>query len=182
MRYWSVILWMSAAASSAAWGSPHAELVSQWEKNGRALFLAAEFKQASRAFEKAVAERPDNPALYYWLGKSYARLAETASPLSAPKSARKARLSLEHAVRMDPKNQQYLEELFEFYLDSPEWFHGGLERASALLERINTGEGDADWRLKQVADSRKEHSGAGWWSRRTILWTSGTIGAVVPQF
>jgi tetratricopeptide (TPR) repeat protein len=182
MRHWTLILWMSAAAVRAAWGSPHAEALSQWERNGRALFLAAEFKQASRAFEKAVAERPDSPGLYYWLGKSYARLAETASPLSAPKAARKARRSLEQAVRMDPKNQEYLHELFAFYVDSPEWFHGGLERASALVERLSGGDGDADSRMRELAESQKDHSGAGWWTRRTILWTSGAIGTVVPEF
>ena len=115
-----------------------------------------------RAFEKALAGQPDSAVLHYWLGKSYARLAEISSPLSAPKNARKARRSLEQAVEIDPQNDEYLLELFDFYVDSPEWFSGGLEQAAALLERISSRASNAEQWSKQLADSRKEHSGAGW--------------------
>jgi len=173
VRYGSLILLMSAAAGAAA--------AAQSEQEGRSLFFACEFKQAARAFEKASAEQPDSARLHYWLGKSYARLAEVSSPLSAPKNARKARRRLEQAVHLDPRNDLYLQELFDFYLDSPEWFSGGLERAAALLERIDPGESGTESRLRQLADSRKEHSGAGWWIERAVLWTSGAIGYFVPQ-
>src|SRR5260370_36188314 len=128
---------MSAATGSAASGPPIAEPAAQWEKDGRSLFLACEFKQASRAFENAMAGQPDRAGLHYWLGKSYARLAEVSSPLSAPKNARKARRSLERTVEIDPHNDEYLRELFDSYLNSPEWLSGKLERAAALLERIS---------------------------------------------
>jgi len=128
-----------------------------------------------------LAEQPDSAVLHYWLGKSYARLAAVSSPLSAPKNARKARHSLEQAVKIDPRKDEYLRELFDFYVDSPEWFSGGLKRAAALLERISPGESGTEPRLKQLADSRKEHSGAGWWIERAVLWTSGAIGYFVPQ-
>jgi tetratricopeptide (TPR) repeat protein len=176
-----VVLLLSAAAGSAASESPGAETAAQWERDGRSLFLACEFKQAARAFEKALAEQPNSALLHYWLGKSYARLAEVSSLLSAPKNARKARRSLEQAVQIDPRNDEYLRELFDFYVDSPEWFSGGLERAAALLERISPEESGVEPRLKQLADSRKDHSGAGWWIERAVLWTSGAIGHLVPQ-
>jgi hypothetical protein len=82
---------MSAAAGAAA--------AAQSEQEGRSLFFACEFKQAARAFEKASAEQPDSARLHYWLGKSYARLAEVSSPLSAPKNARKARRNLDTSYR-----------------------------------------------------------------------------------
>jgi len=113
---------MSAVAGAAASGPPNTEAAAQWESDGRSLFFACEFKQAARAFEKALAEQPDSAVLHFWLGKSYARLAEVSSPLSAPKNARKARRSLEQAVKFDPRNGEYLRELFDFYVDSPEWF------------------------------------------------------------
>lgn len=182
MRYWSVILLLSVAAGSAASGLPNAAPAAHWESDGRSLFLACEFKQAARAFEKALAVQPDRAILHYWLGKSYARLADISSSLSAPKNARKARRSLERAVELDPRNGEYLRELFDFYVDSPEWFRGGLERAAALRERISPGdEPGAESLSRQLADSRKEHSGGGWWMRRAILWTSGSIGHFVPQ-
>ncbi len=120
-------------------------------------------------------------ALYYWLGKSYARLAEVSSPLSAPKNARRAQRNLEEAVKRDPQNHEYLLELFDFYVDSPEWFHGGLQRAAALLELIRPAESDPEPWLREIADSRKEHSGPGWWMRRAVLWTPGAIGHIVPE-
>ena len=180
MRYWSLILMMSAAVGAAASGAPNAEAVAHWEMEGGVLFLAGGFKQAARAFEKALAEQPDSAALHYRLGRSYARLAEVSGPLSAPKNARKARRSLEQAVKIDPRNGQYLSELFDFYVDFPEWFSGGLKQAAALLERISLGESGAEWRLKQLADSQREHSGVGWWMRWAVLRTSGAIGYLVP--
>ena len=33
----------------------------------------------------------------------------------------------------------------------------------------------------RIADSRKEHSGPGWWMRRAVLWTPGAIGHIVPE-
>jgi len=181
LRYWSVILLLGAAVGPAASGLPSAEGMAQWEQDGRSLFLACEFKQAARAFEKALAVQPDRAALHYWLGKSYARLADISSPLSAPKNARKARRSLERAVELDPQNYEYLRELFDFYVDSPEWFSGGLKRAAALLARIGPSEPGAESLVRQLAASRRDHIGAGWWMREAILWTGGAIGHFVRQ-
>jgi tetratricopeptide (TPR) repeat protein len=130
--------------------------------DGQSLFLACEFKRAARVFEKALSDQPENAPLHFWLGKSYARLAEISSPLSAPANARKARGHLEQAVRLDPQNREYRQELFDFYVDSPEWFHGGLRRAVELLERaggIEIGGGDL---RRQIVASQEEHSGASW--------------------
>jgi tetratricopeptide (TPR) repeat protein len=181
VRYWSVFLFFSAAAGSAASRPPNAEAVAQLERDGRSLFVACEFKCAGRVFERALSAQPDSAALYYWLGKSYARLADVSSPLAAPKNARRARRNLEEAVKRDPQNHEYLLELFDFYVDSPEWFNGGLQRAAALLELIRPAESDPGPRLREIADSRKEHSGQVWRMRRAVLWTSGTIGHIVPE-
>jgi tetratricopeptide (TPR) repeat protein len=180
MRHRIIILWLSTIGVSAAWGVTPSEAADRWAAEGRALFLACEFKQAAHAFERAVAEQPVRPALHYWLGKSYARQADVAGPLTAPKYARKAGRSLELAVRMDPHNQEYARELFEFYVDSPEWFGGGLTRARALLEKTNLPEADSEALLQHVADARAEHSGPSWRVRQAILRTSGLAGSVVP--
>ena len=173
MRYGSVILLMSAAVASAASGPPIAEASAQWEKDGRSLFFACEFKRPAHAFEKAVVDQPERAVLHFWLGKSYARLAEVSSPLTAPKNARKARRSLERAVQIDPKNEEYRRELIDFYLNSPEWFGGGLKRAAALVKESEVQE-------SQLADSREDHSGGSWWIEWTLLRTSGAIGHLVP--
>jgi tetratricopeptide (TPR) repeat protein len=181
VRYCSVILLLSAAAGSAASGPRSAEIATQWASDGRFHFFACEFRQATRSFENALAEQPDSADLHYWLGKSYTRLAEVSGLLFAPKDARRARRSLEQAVKIDPQNEEYLQELFDFYVDSLAWFSRGLERAAPLLERFSPGAYGAESRLEQLADSRKEHSGVWWWVRWAVLRTSGAIGYFVPQ-
>jgi tetratricopeptide (TPR) repeat protein len=119
MRYWSAIMLLSAAVGSAASGPRSAEIAAQWTSDGRFHFFACEFKQAARAFENALAEQPDSADLHYWLGKSYIRLAQVSGLLFAPKNARRARRSLEQAVKIDPQNEEYLQELFDFYVDFP---------------------------------------------------------------
>jgi tetratricopeptide (TPR) repeat protein len=179
--YWSVFLFLSVAVGSAASELPSTEAVAHLERDGRSLFIACDFKRATRVFERALSAQPNNAALYHWLGKSYARLAEVSGPLFASKYARRARRNLEEAVRRDSQNDEYLDELFDFYVDSPEWFHGGLQRAAALLELIRPAESDPKPWLREIADSRKEHSGPGWGVRRWVLWTSGAIGRIVPE-
>lgn len=180
MRHRIIILGLSAVAVSAAWGVTPSEAADRWAAQGRALFLDCEFKQAAHAFERAVAEQPGRPAFHYWLGKSYARQADVASPLTAPKYARRAGRSLEQAVRIDPHNQEYTRELFEFYVDSPEWFGGGLTRARALLEKTNFPEADSQALLQHISDAQIEHSGPSWRIRQAILRTSRVAGSVVP--
>jgi hypothetical protein len=104
--------------------------------------------------------QPNSAALYYWLGKSYVRRADVSSPLSAPKKARRARRNLEEAVKRDPR--EYLMELFDFYVESPEWFDGGLQRTAALLELFSPADSGPESLHREIAYSRKEHSGPGW--------------------
>jgi len=170
-----------AGMASAAWGAPIAGAMPPLERDGRSLFLACEFKQAARTFERGLADQPDSAFLHYWAGKSYARLAEASSLLSAPKNARKARRNLERAVQLDPENQEYLQELFEFYLESPEWFHGGLARAATLQERVRQQQPDSEAWKEKLAAAQKLYSGPDWWERRAILCTSGAIGSVIPS-
>ena len=181
MRYWSLILLVGTGTGWAASLPANTDAASRWERDGRSLFLACEFKQAARAFEKALAAEPASAHLYFWAGKSYARLAEISSPLSAPRNARAAQRGLEQAVAIDPRNEEYLRELFDFYVDSPQWFGGGLERAAALLERIGSEDPGAELRLAHLADSREEYGGAEWWMRRAALRTAAVAGYLVPQ-
>jgi tetratricopeptide (TPR) repeat protein len=114
VRYWSVFLnFLSAAAGSAASGPPNAEIVAQLERDGRSLFFACEFKRAAHVFERALSMQPNSAALYYWLGKSFVRLADVSSPLSAPKNARRARRNLKEAVKRGPRNSEYRSEVVD---------------------------------------------------------------------
>src|SRR5579871_2518058 len=51
---------------------------------GQNYFMLGEYKKGTDVLEKAAARDPENPAILYWLGRTYARRAETANPCSAP--------------------------------------------------------------------------------------------------
>jgi len=176
MRYWGVVVCMAGCLSWPACGAE----VARTAVDGRSLFAAGEFKKAVRAFEQALAGQPENPAIHFWLGNSFARLAEISSPLAAPKRARLARIQLEQAVRMNPERREYWRELFEFYVDSPEWFHGGLRRAEELLGHNPESDTIREELRSEIAASRSEHSGAAWGMRRALLWTSAAVGELLP--
>ena len=150
--------------------------------DGETLLQDAEFKAAARWFEHALASEPASARYHYGAGKSYARLAEISAPWSARKNARKAQSHLETAVRLEPKNRKFLVELFEFYIDSPEWFDGGLDRAKAALERLGPDDGGPGAPSRILAEARNECRSGGWgWAiRKTVLRSSGVIGSLAP--
>src|ERR1700722_5017661 len=84
------------------------ETPEDWASSGRERYEQCEFKDAARAFTKALRYSPDDAGLHLWLGRSYARMAEAASPLHSAANARQARRSYERAVELQPRNQQYL--------------------------------------------------------------------------
>ena len=71
-----------------------------------------------------------------WLGRTWGRRAETASPFVAPFNAAKARDYFEKAVALDPTNRDALGDLFDYYLDAPGFLGGGADKAEALANRI----------------------------------------------
>jgi tetratricopeptide (TPR) repeat protein len=147
-----------------------------WAGEGESQFQACEFKAAAHIFERALAGSPGDARLHFWAGRSYARMAEVASLLSAPKDARKARIHLEAAVNLEPANRQYIEELFDFYIDSPQWFDGGLSRAAILLEQLGPDDGGPGTPSKRLADARKELKRAAWHLEQGILRLGAVIG------
>ena len=148
---------------------------------GEALFRECEFKAAANSFEHALTKEPGNARLHFWLGKSYARMAELSGPLSARRNARKAQAHLETAARLDPGNREFLMELFELYADSPEYFDGGLSRATAMLERLGPDDGGPGTPSRIVADARKQYSGPIWTLEKGVLRASGAVGYLIPR-
>jgi phage terminase large subunit-like protein len=96
-----------------------AAVAASFSMEGEALFRACEFK-AAYSFEHALTKEPGNALLHFWLGKSYARMAEASGPFSARRNARRAQAHLETAIRLDPRNRELLMELFELYGTLPD--------------------------------------------------------------
>jgi tetratricopeptide (TPR) repeat protein len=128
---------------------------------GRCWYMLGDYKKATAAFERAVQAEPANSIYHDWLGKAWGRRAETASFLTAPGYATKARKSFERAVELDPTNLAALSDLFEYYLQAPGMLGGGLEKAGALAARFaKLDPAEYHWALARLAEKRKDFSTA----------------------
>jgi tetratricopeptide (TPR) repeat protein len=136
---------------------------------GRDHFMLGDYGKAAQAFERALALEPANAQCALWLGRSWGRRAETSWPLVAPKYAAKARGYFEMAVALDPKNEEALNDLFDYYLEAPGFLGGGFDKAEQIAKRMgerNAAQGDLA--LAKLADRRKQFDTAEEQLRRAI--------------
>jgi tetratricopeptide (TPR) repeat protein len=105
---------------------------------GKSFFMLGDFRKAIQYFQKLVTANPLSAIDFHWLGKAWARRAESSNPVSSSGYSAKARRNLERASELDPKNVAVLKDLLEQYLDSR-----NLDRAKALAERISSLDAEA---------------------------------------
>jgi tetratricopeptide (TPR) repeat protein len=123
---------------------------------GQDYFMLGDYKKGTEVLEKAVAIDPDNAHTLYWLGRTYARRAETANPFSAPGWASKARQMLERSVALDPANKDATGDLLDYYLEAPGFLGGGMPKAEALAKVIGkTDPAEGDYAQGIIEDRRK---------------------------
>ena len=103
---------------------------------GQAYFMNGEYKRATDTLERAVALAPNSSMTFTWLGRAYGRRAETSFPVAALGYAQKTREHFETAVKLDPKNGEAVNDLYEFYIEAPAVVGGGMEKARNLLPLI----------------------------------------------
>ena len=147
---------------------------------GEDQFMLGEYKKASEAFERAFALEPANADYALWLGRSFGRRAETASPFFASSYASKARGYFEKAVALDPKNEEALSDLFDYYLEAPGFLGGGFDKADGIAKRIaeqNPAQGQ--FAEAQLADRRKQFDTAEDHLRRAIELTPRKVRRVL---
>ena len=105
---------------------------------GKSFFMLGDFKKAIQVFQKLVKINPLNAVDFHWLGKAWARRAESSNPVSAGGYGARARQSLERAAELDPKNVTILRDLLEQYLDAK-----NMSSARTTAERISAIDADA---------------------------------------
>lgn len=108
-------------------------------QEGITLYGQKKYTQAIKVFTMLTAAEPTNSTYHRWLGRSYGRRAETIGKwqfLSTIKLVRKTRLAFELAVRLDSSNHKALRDLFDFYLQTPSFFGGGLDNAKVIANKI----------------------------------------------
>jgi tetratricopeptide (TPR) repeat protein len=147
---------------------------------GRDYFGLGQFKPATENFQKAVAFDPKNSDYALWLGRTWGRRAEAASPLTAPSAAGKARQFFELAVKLDPRNQEAVNDLFDYYLNAPGLLGGGLDKAAKLAKHIaELDEAEGHFAEAQLADRRKQFDTAEQHFRRAMQLAPKQVGRVI---
>lgn len=147
---------------------------------GKDQFMLGEYKKAAQAFERALAAEPANAECALWLGRSYGRRAETASPFTAPKYASKAREYFEKAVALDPHNPDALSDLFDYYLQAPGFMGGGYEKAERIAKQIaEVDPAQGHVAEAKLAERRKEFDTAEEQLRRAIQEAPRQVGRLL---
>jgi Flp pilus assembly protein TadD len=128
---------------------------------GQNYFMEGDYKRAADSFEKAVTLNPASSELFHWLGRAYGRRAETASIFTAPGYASKTREMFEKAVELDPKNEEAVNDLFDYYLEAPGFLGGGIGKAEALAKHItDLDAAEGHYAQAQIEDKRKQYDAA----------------------
>jgi cytochrome c-type biogenesis protein CcmH/NrfG len=147
---------------------------------GRNYYMEGEFKKATEALEKAFELDPKNAEYALWLGRSFGRRAETASPFTAPGYASKTRQYFEKAVSLNPANLDAQGDLFEYYVEAPGFLGGGMDKAentARQVERISPPEGLA--LEAKLAEKRKEYPRAEEKLRRAMEVAPHQVGRFI---
>lgn len=146
---WFALLALTCSAQAA-------ELASSFAA-GRTDYTAGEFKKAAMHFQQAVKADPSDAEAHFWLGKSYAVLADIAAPFNSAGSSRKARRHLATAVELAPGHPEYRRELMNLLLDSADYSRSAFHEAERLLAAMPKSDPDLawiDWRLREMRDRR----------------------------
>jgi tetratricopeptide (TPR) repeat protein len=147
---------------------------------GKNHFMLGDFKKASESYQQAVAADPSNSEYQHWLGKSFGKRAETASPFTAPGLASKARQHFEKAVALNPKNKEAVNDLFEYYLEAPGFLGGGLDKAAGVAESIAALDpAEGLWAQSRIAERRKDYGKAEEQLRRAMQAAPQQVGRIV---
>jgi Flp pilus assembly protein TadD len=150
------------------------------ELMGRAYLMDAEYKKAVEVLEKAVQLQPTDSMLWTWLGRAYGRRAETAFALSALPLANKTREAFERAVKLDPKNGEAVNDLFEFYIEAPGLVGGGHDKARNLIPLIaKNSAAEGAFAAARLAEQEKEHRKAEEQLREAVARAPREVGRVI---
>jgi len=147
---------------------------------GKSLFGIGEFKKAVETLQRAAGLAPSSSEIQHWLGKSYGRLAESSSFLTAPGHASNCRKAFEKAVALDGKNVLAMNDLFEYYLEAPGILGGGLDKAEALAERIGALDAaEYHYALAKIAEKRRDPKSAERQLRRAAEAAPKQVGRLI---
>ena len=147
---------------------------------GKNHYMLNELPKAIQAFEKALNIDPHCSDCELWLGRTYGKRAETGAIFAAPLNASKARQHFEKAVELNPQNAGAMNDLFQYYLNAPEFLGGGVEKAEAIAKRIaNERPPESHFELAAIAEKKKDYADAEAHFRQAIELAPGEVGRIL---
>jgi len=147
---------------------------------GRNYYMLGSFKKATEFLSQAIEAEAGNSEYHLWMGRAYGRRAETSSMLTAASYASKARQNFEQAVALDTKNQEALNDLFEYYLAAPGILGGGYDKAAKVAVQIaGLDPVEGHYAQAKLAEQRKEFSSAEEQLRRAAEMAPLQVGRVI---
>lgn len=150
-----------------------------WALMGRSSFMNGDFKKATEYLQKAAVLDPQNSDYMLWLGRTWGRRAETASPFVAPMNAGHARDCFQKAVALNPRNMDALSDLFDYYLEAPGFLGGGFDKAAAIAQQVQQLDAaEGHYFMAQLARQRKEFGEAETQLRRAMELAPRQVGRV----
>ena len=127
----------------------------------RAYYALEDWERAESTCKKAVALDPDNSRFHLWLGRVYGERADRANVLAAVNLAEKARGEFEHAVQLNPNDEDARLDLAEFYVLAPRVLGGGEQKAREQAQSIATVDpGREHWVYARIAEQKKDFATA----------------------
>jgi tetratricopeptide (TPR) repeat protein len=147
---------------------------------GRNYFMQGDFKKATEYIQKATTLAPANSEYMDWLGRTWGKRAETSNVLMAPGYASKARQAFEKSVELNPKNNDALSDLFDYYLEAPGFLGGGYDKAVAVADKqavIDPSE--AYFERAKLAQKKKEYQRAEAHMRQAIAVAPHEVGHLI---
>jgi Flp pilus assembly protein TadD len=147
---------------------------------GRNYFMQGDFKKATDYILKATTLAPTNSEYMDWLGRTYGKRAEMSSIFLAPGFASRARQAFEKAVELDPKNNEALSDLFDYYLEAPGFLGGGHEKAVAVADKLAAIDpAEAYFERAKLAQKKKEYQSAETHMRQAIAVAPHEVGHLI---
>lgn len=127
----------------------------------RVRFTLDQWDAAVRACEQSVRLDPQNSNYHMWLGRALGQKAGHVSFFSAYSLGKRVRGEFEEAVRLNPRNPEALSDLGEFYKDAPSIVGGGMDKAGAIAQRLDSVSPARAAELRgRMAEARKDYGTA----------------------
>lgn len=136
MRFINPAVFVCLALQFALFAAPDSRAGDAALDAGIRAYEAGNYKSAAASFREALEAAPQDSSLHHWLGKSYGRIAENGSWLTALSHAGKTLKQFRKAVELDADNYEAVRDLADYLEQAPGFMGGNRQEAQRLRQRL----------------------------------------------